>query len=206
MKSFLKYFLFLFLLAVISIGIALFLKKPKEQTVEEEPVQPAGSSKEFPEVGESNRDEISLVVPAQPEQGSVSSNGEQDNFDLDEDQIESLIEEIKNNYALDNWVDVKAPFRWEMSVEGGTRKITITGQGFSADSNQVQIEEIETFLKAEGFHLDSANVESGVNVSIKGLQKENAVCLVIKTTSQEINQFGNEDQSAKFEMRCGLIK
>lgn len=206
MKTFLKYFLLLFLLAVISIGITLFLKKPKEQTIEEEPAQPTGFSKEFPEIEKSDRDEIQPVAPVRPEQNNDDSNGEQDNFDLDEDQIKSLIEKIKNDYALDNWIDVKAPFKWAESIGGETRKVTITGQGFSADSNQTQIEEVENFLKADGFHLDSANVESGINISIKGFQKENKACLVIKTTSQEIDQFDKQDQSAKLEIRCGLIK
>jgi len=197
MKTFLKYFLFLFLLALISVGITLFLKKPKEQIVQQEANQLSGSSEEFPQVGDSDREEALPAVPTRPKQNDSNS---------DEDQTKDLIGAIKSSYALDNWVDIKTPFRWAINGEGVMNGVTVAGQGFSADSNQPQAEEIENFLKTAGFHFDSANAENGVNVSIKGFQKENEVCLVIKTTPKGTSQFDAQDQSIKLEMRCGLIK
>ncbi len=208
MKTFLKYFLFLFLLAAISVGMTLLLRKPKEQIIQQQLDQPAGSFKEFPQIKEADREEASLIVPVQPEQNNDDSSDKQDDLNSGEDRIKNLIESIKSNYALDNWNDIKTAFKWIGNVEGTMKEAVIAGQGFSADSNQAQIETIENFLREEGFQLDGANTESGANVSIKGFQKENQVCLVIKTTAKEINQFDVQEQSelAKLEMRCGLKK
>ena len=105
MKTFLKYFLFLFLLAVISVGMTLLLRKPKEQIVQQQLDQPAGSFKEFPQIKEADREEASLIVSVQPEQNNDDSSDKQDDLNSGEDRIKNLIESIKSNYALDNWND-----------------------------------------------------------------------------------------------------
>ncbi|MEA2006652.1 MAG: hypothetical protein U9O20_00625 [Patescibacteria group bacterium] len=216
MKTFLKYFLIVIALAIVSIIITFLMRILKGgSVVEKGPAVLTGSSKEFPEIERAKRDEVLLVVPkdSQKDSNELKEDFDDDSGFLDQQEkekqdnasVDEILEKIKNNYALDNLNNTSVAFEW-ISIDGESKKNNkISGKGFTADGNLQHIAEIEQFLREQGFGSSKENSRDDDRIKINGFGKENLVCLVTAATVRQDVTFELHEQEAKMEVRCGVI-
>jgi hypothetical protein len=128
-----------------------------------------------------------------------------------DDQIYSLIEDVKKETGVDFVKKGEAAIKWNYEGEEKTESLNIQGKEFSADGlNESQYQDVENFLETSGFEADPLNISAGVVGALTGYQRKNMVCLLSYQMSDfdENNpQYIPTPQSKKnAEIKCGFLE